>query len=113
MAPGGPQAHFTDHRAVRRPSRLAGAIGNGFSRVIAAIHRAYERRKLIQELSARDDRLLADIGITREQIQEVAKASFTRGPVHASELASSSARVQSDAVAVDQVANDNTRKIAA
>ena len=113
LAPGGPQAHFTDHRPVRRPSRLAGVIRRGVSRSVAAIREYFERRKLIQELSARDDRLLADIGITREQIQEVAKASFTRGPVHASELASSPARVQSDAVAVDQVANDNTRKIAA
>ena len=113
LTTGGPQEYHTGYRPVRRPSRLAGAIGNGLSRVIATIHRANERRKLIRELSARDDRLLADIGITREQIPEVAEASFERGPQHPTQLADPTAQVQSDAVAVDQVANDNARKIAA
>jgi hypothetical protein len=57
--------------------------------------------------------LLADIGITREQIPEVARASFERGPQHASRLAGPAVRVRSDAVAVERVANDNAPKIAA
>ena len=113
LTTGGPQQYDTGYRPVRSSSRLAGAIGNGLSRVIAAIHRSNERRKLIRELSARDDRLLADIGITREQIPEVAEASFERGAQHPTQLSDPTAQVQSDAVAVDQVANDNARKIAA
>ncbi len=113
LTPGGPQAHYTDYRPVRRPSRLAGAIGSGFSRLIASITQARERRELIRVLSAKDDRLLADIGITRDQIREVADAAVNQGPAHASRLASPTARVRHDAVAVDAVANDNEARIAA
>jgi uncharacterized protein YjiS (DUF1127 family) len=113
LAPGGAQFHYTDYRPVRRPSRLAGAIGSGFSRLIAAIKQARERRELIGVLSAKDDRLLADIGITREQIREVAGAAVKAEPQHPTRLASRKARVHHDAVAVDAVANDNEARIAA
>ena len=117
LTPGGAQAYHTDYRPVRRasrrPSRLWAAIGRGVSRSVAAIRQAHERRELIRELSAKDDRLLADIGITRDQISEVADAAVNRGPAHASRLASPTARVHHDAVAVDTVANDNETKIAA
>ncbi len=113
LAAGGPQAHYTDYRPVRRPSRLGAAIGRGVSRIVAAIRQAHERRELVRVLSARDDRLLADIGITRDQIREVADAAVNQGPAHASLLASPTARVHHDAVAVDAVANDNETRIAA
>jgi uncharacterized protein YjiS (DUF1127 family) len=113
LAPGGPQAYHTDYRQVRRPSRLGAAIGRGVSRIVAAIRQANERRELVRVLSARDDRLLADIGITREQIREVADAAVKEEPQHPTQLASRKARVHHDAVAVDAVANDNETRIAA
>lgn len=113
LAPGGAQNYYSDYRPVRRPSRLVAAIGRGVSRIAAAIRQAHERRELIRVLSARDDRLLADIGITRDQIREVADAAVKQGPEHASRLASPTARVHHDAVAVDTVANDNETRIAA
>ncbi len=113
LAPGGPQAYHADYHLVRRPSRLGAAIGRGVSRIVASIRQAHERRELIRVLSARDDRLLADIGITRDQIRKVADAAVNQGPAHASRLASPTARVRHDAVAVDAVANDNEARIAA
>ena len=116
LAPGGPRAHHTDYRPVRRPLRLGAAIGRGISRIVASIRQAHERRELIRVLSARDDRLLADIGITRDQIREVADAAVNQGPAHASRLVSPTARVHPAAVAVDAVAaaaNDNETRIAA
>jgi uncharacterized protein YjiS (DUF1127 family) len=113
LAPGGPQHHFSDFRPVRRPSRLGIAVGRGLSRGIAAVREYFERRALIRELSAKDDRLLEDIGITRDQIKDVVAAAYERGPLHASRLAATTGRVHHDAVAVDQVANDNETKIAA
>jgi len=110
---GGPQARYADYRPSRRPSRLAAAVRRAVSRSLAAMRDNYERRELIRELSAQDDRLLADIGITRAQIPEVAKASFERRPQHATRLADSKAHVRSDAVAVEDVANDDAPKIAA
>ena len=113
LAPGGPQAHFTDHRPVRRPSRLWAVLRRNLSRVVAAIREGRERREVIRELSAKDDRLLADIGITRGQIREVADAAVKRGPLHPSRLVSPTARIRHDAVAVETVANDNEPRIAA
>jgi uncharacterized protein YjiS (DUF1127 family) len=113
LAQSGPRSHYTEYHPVRRPSRLGAAIGRGVSRIVASIRQAHERRELIRVLSARDDRLLADIGITRDQIREVADAAVNRGPAHASRLASPTARVHHDAVAVDAVANDNEARIAA
>lgn len=113
LAPGGPQYYFSDFRPPRRPSRLGSAVARGVSRSIAAIREHFERRALIRELSAKDDRLLADIGITRDQIRDVVAAAHKRGPLHATQLAATTARVHHDAVAVDQVANDNERKVAA
>lgn len=113
LGSGGSQYHFSDFRPERRPSRLEAAVGRGVSRVAAAIRDYVERRDLIRELSAKDDRLLEDIGITREQIHDVVDAAHKRGPLHASRLAATTARVHYEAVAVDRVANDNERKIAA
>ena len=96
-----------------RSSRLGATIGGWVSRAASAIRRAYERRQVIKELSAKDDRLLADIGITRDQIAEVAEAGLTRGPDHASRLVTRTPQVRYEAVAVERVANDNETRIAA
>jgi uncharacterized protein YjiS (DUF1127 family) len=113
LAPGGPQAHFTASQPVRRRSRLWPALKRDVARVFDALRRAHEREKIIQELSAKDDRLLADIGITRAQIREVAAAAVERGPQHPSRLVSPTARISHDAVAVEAAANDNRPRIAA
>ena len=113
LAPSGRPTPAAHHRPARRPSRLGVAIGRGLSRLVGAVRHAYQRRELIRVLSAKDDRLLADIGITRGQIREVADAAVKRGPLHASRLVSPTARVRHDAVAVEAVANDNAPRIAA
>ena len=113
LAPGGSQVYFSDFRPVRRPSGLGSSIAKRFSHLVAWFRQTRERRELIRELSAKDDRLLADIGISREQIHEVADAAVKQGPKHATQLASPKARVHYEAAAVDQVANDNETRIAA
>jgi uncharacterized protein YjiS (DUF1127 family) len=113
LAPNGRPTQATHHRPVRRPSRLWAAVGRGLSRLIAAVRQAYQRRELIRVLSAKDDRLLADIGIARGQIREVADAAVKRGPLHASRLVAPAAQVRHDAAAVEAVANDNAPRLAA
>ncbi len=113
LAPGGPPRGLADHRPVRRPSRLGPAIGRRLARLVAAVRQAYQRRELIRVLSAKDDRLLADIGIARGQIREVADAAVKRGPLHASRLVAPAARVRHDAAAVETTANDNAPRLAA
>ncbi len=113
LAPGGAPRSLADHRPVRRPSRLGPAIGRRLGRLVAAVRQAHQRRELIRVLSAKDDRLLADIGIARGQIREVADAAVKRGPLHASRLASPTHWVRHDAVAVEEVANDNAPRKAA
>jgi uncharacterized protein YjiS (DUF1127 family) len=113
LAPSEPQRYVTDYRPVRRPSRLWAALRRDLSRTAAAFRQAHERRKLIRVLSSKDDRLLADIGITRSQIRKVADAAVKRGPQHPSRLVSPTGRVAHDAVAVETAANDNAPRIAA
>lgn len=113
LTSGGPRAQFSDHPAPRQPSRLGTALKQGVSRLAGWVQRFRERRQVVQSLTAMDDRLLADIGITREQIPEVAAAALDRGPLHPSRLLTPKSLVRSEAVAVDQVANDNEKRIAA
>ncbi len=113
LDPSGPRTHYTDDRPVHRPSRQGAAIGHWLSRVVASINQARKRRELIRVLSAMNDRLLADIGITRNQIRDVADGAARRGPQHASRLVSPTARVHHDAVAVEAVANDDETRIGA
>jgi uncharacterized protein YjiS (DUF1127 family) len=113
LAPETTQARFTDRRPVRRRPRLWQALRRDVSRIVAWFRRAEERRELIAVLASKDDRLLADIGITRSQIREVADAAVRRGPQHPSRLISPTARVSHDAVAVEAVTNDNRPRIAA
>ncbi len=52
----------------RPPRRRQASI---FSRAIAAVKAYAERQRLARELYARNDRLLADAGLTREDIPAV------------------------------------------
>ena len=113
LRPGGPQAHFSDYRPVIRPLALTSAIAGVVSRLSDAVDRFLERRALIRDLSKRDDRLLADIGIDREQIEEVAEAAVTRGPDHAARLLKADARVRYPHRTAVNAANDNLERFAA
>jgi uncharacterized protein YjiS (DUF1127 family) len=63
--------------AIERKARRerAIAVGNwisgGFARLVNAIRAAHRRRLAIDELSALDNRMLADIGISRSEIRAV------------------------------------------
>ncbi len=113
LAPRGRQTRFTASQPVRRRSRLWPALKRDVARAFAALRRAREREKIVEALSAKDDRLLADIGITRAQIREVAAAAVKHGPLHPSRLVSPAGRLRHDAVAVEAVANDNRPRLAA
>lgn len=63
--------------AAHPTKRTAGLVRRLANRVIAG----RRRRRVIRELSALDDRLLRDIGITRWQIPQVADAGKIEAPV--------------------------------
>lgn len=58
-------------RKARRERAIAvtGWIGGGLARLINAVRAAHRRRVAIDELSALDNRMLADIGISRSEIR--------------------------------------------
>ena len=60
-----------------RPS-LARLIVRSVRRIAGGIAAWQERRRLVQRLSSLDDRLLADIGIERADIPEVARGKVVR-----------------------------------
>ena len=63
-----------------RPSlaRLFVRAGQTLAGVVRAIAAWQERRRLVHRLSSLDDRLLADIGIERVDIPEVARGKIVR-----------------------------------
>jgi uncharacterized protein YjiS (DUF1127 family) len=60
-------------RKARRERAIAVGswISGGFARLVNAIRAAHRRRLAIDELSALDNRMLADIGISRSEIRAV------------------------------------------
>ncbi len=54
-----------------RAVAVAGWISGGVAKLINAIRAAHRRRVAIDELSALDNRMLADIGISRSEIRAV------------------------------------------
>lgn len=52
-----------------RAAVVSGWIGSALTRLIANARAAYRRRIAIAELSALDDRMLSDIGISRSEIR--------------------------------------------
>ncbi|MBL8807500.1 MAG: DUF1127 domain-containing protein [Rhodospirillales bacterium] len=55
-----------------------GAIGAGLKKLFARIKSWNERRATFLELEALDDRILADIGLTRGEIAQVATGHYVR-----------------------------------
>lgn len=55
-----------------------GAIGAGLKTLFARIKGWNERRATFLELEALDDRILADIGLTRGEIAQVAAGHYVR-----------------------------------
>jgi len=111
LSPGATRVHHSEHHE-RRPSR----VWTGISQLVAsawnAFRRAQERRALIRDLSMRDDRLLADIGITRAQIPEIA-ASVDGTPQHPTRMVRTPRQVHYNVKSGDGAANDNVTDIAA
>ena len=97
--------------ASNRPHRRRQA--SVFSRAIAAVKAYAERQRLARELYARNDRLLADAGLTREDIPAVVNGTYVRqhesAPIEHRSVRT--ARV-TDATA-ESVANDNKIRVAA
>lgn len=71
----GPSVTSADLWAIERKARreralaVAGWISGGVAKLINAIRAAHRRRVAIDELSALDNRMLADIGISRSEIR--------------------------------------------
>lgn len=67
----------TDRQAVERTARqeraavLGNWIGSGLAKLIQSLRAAQRRRVAMAELSALDNRMLADIGISRSEIRGV------------------------------------------
>ncbi len=93
----------------RRPilARVAGGIVHLASTAWSAYQSARMRRDVIRELSAKDDRLLADIGISREQIPEVADGLVAGKLEHPTRLVRAPEQVRYDDSVAEGSVNDN------
>ena len=96
-----------------RSAQLGAAIGGWLTRVATAAWRNYQRRQVIKVLRAQSDHILADIGVDRQDIGEVAKAAVEHGPAHASQLAFRTQRARYDVLPGEEFANDNETRFAA
>ncbi len=83
------------------------------SRAIAAVKAYAERQRLARELHVLDDRLLADAGITREDIPAVVNGTYVRQPESAAIEHPSVRTVRVTDATVESVANDNKIQVAA
>lgn len=59
-------------------SAIIGFVANAFASVTGWVARMNERRRVIDELYAMDDRTLADIGITRGEIEDVVNGKLAK-----------------------------------
>ncbi len=65
----------TDRAMIERQARfdraavIGGWIGGGIAKLVASIRTANRRRQAMAELAALDNRMLADIGISRSEIR--------------------------------------------
>ncbi len=84
-----------------------------FSRLVAVVKAYAERRRLANSLYRLNDRLLADIGITREDIPAVVYGTHVRQPESAPIEYPAARQVSAHAGAAKAVANDNEAQIAA
>ena len=99
--------------AADRPTRHGVTIGGWLARAVAAVRRAQRERQVIRDLSAMNDRLLADMGIARNEIRAVAKGQVSRRPGQTPLPASPTARVRYHAPANQATANDAETRTAA
>ncbi len=98
--------------ASNRPHRRRQA--SVFSRAIAAVKAYAERQRLARELYARNDRLLADAGLTREDIPAVVDGTYVRQPDSAPiERPLGLRPAHATGGTAGSVANDNEAQIAA
>jgi len=65
---------------VRRAEVVGEMIGGGIARLWSHARKALRRRAAIAELSALDDRMLADIGLSRSQIHSAVNSAAGFGP---------------------------------
>ncbi len=94
----------------RPPRRRQASV---FSRLIASAKAHAQRRRLANDLYDLGDRLLADIGITREDIPAVVYGTHVRQPESAPIEYPAARQVSAHAGAAKAVANDNEAQIAA
>ncbi len=94
----------------RPPERRQASV---FSRLIAFVKAWAVRRRAARELYALDDRLLADIGLTRMDIEAAVNGTFVRQPGSAPIEHPSVRTVRVTGGTVGSVANDNEAQIAA
>ncbi len=73
--------HAIEYRArVHRAEVVGEMIGGGIARLWGHLRMALRRRAAIAELNALDDRMLADIGLSRGQIHAAVDAAAGFGP---------------------------------
>ena len=70
-----------EHQArVRRAEVVGEMIGGGIARLWGHVRKALHRRAAVAELGALDDRMLADIGLSRSQIHSAVNGAVGFGP---------------------------------
>ncbi len=95
----------------RPPRRRQASV---FSRLIAFVKAYAERQRLARDLYALNDHLLADIGITREDIPAVVDGTYVRQPDSAPiERPLGLRPAHATGSTAGSVANDNEARIAA
>ena len=105
--------HWSTKPELYRSPRHGRPIGEWFGRLGSVVRRSRDRRRLIAELSAKSDRMLADAGIDRGQITEIANAAAGRENVHVSELVYDTPRTRVGLRKTGSAANDNRRTVRA
>ncbi len=104
----GPYLFAASNRAPRR--RQASV----FSRAVASVKAYAERRRVARDLYALNDHLLADIGITREDIPAAVNGTYVRQPESAPiERPLGLRPAHANGGTAGSVANDNEAQIAA
>ena len=72
-----PSVSLTPHQTFAIPAPFAGS-GRAFARLVAYLRRFHDRQQQRHALLELDDRMLVDIGLTREQAQAEGRKPFWR-----------------------------------
>ena len=70
---------FIETRRLFQWTRPLGIVANGHRRPLAKLSAWRKRRRTIRDLEALDDRMLADIGLNRDQIRPLADDLLNAG----------------------------------